>query len=120
MRRAANIVLIFFLIAGAPLAATMDPLSAMDVGTYAEISARPNPKHYAIQAIPSLAAVLLSVEKKKGRPLTRPEVEALRDKMSVMVVPADAAKEVEAKRGYKDVDQNRAWEEWQRFRTQLQ
>lgn len=92
----------------------------MDVGTYAEMSVRPNPKHYTIQAVPSLAAILLSVEKKKGIPLTRPEVETLRDKMSVMAVPVDAAKEVEAKRGYKDVNPSRAWEEWQRPRTQLQ
>ena len=40
--------------------------------------------------------------------------------MSVIVVPADAAKEVEMKRGYKDVDPTRAWEEWQQLRTQFQ
>lgn len=120
MRRTANLVFISFLIAGAPLASTMAPLSAMEVGTYADMSARPNPKHYAILAVPSFAAILLSEEKKQGTPLTRREVEALRDKMSVMTVPADAAKEAEAMRGYKDIDPNRAWEEWQRLRTQIQ
>ncbi|MDB0566545.1 hypothetical protein AB6Q13_11495 [Ralstonia solanacearum] len=101
------------------MAATSEPLKELEVGSYAEMAARPNPQHLAVQPVPALAAILLSVERKKGEPLTKEEVEVLRDNVNVMVVSAEAAKAVEDKRGYTDIEPSRAWQEWQVLRSQF-
>ena len=102
------------------MAVAGEPLKDLEVGSYAEIAARPNPQHFVIQPIPALVAILLSVEKKKGSPLTKLEVDALRDKITVLVAAPEAAKAVDERRGYKDIDPSHAWEEWQVVRLQLQ
>ena len=76
------------------MASATEPLKELEVGAYAEISGRPNPQRFVIQPVPALIAILLSVEKKKGTPLTQQEVEVLRDQMSVMVTAPEAAKAV--------------------------
>lgn len=98
---------------------TVEPLTDREVGPYAEMAARPNPRRLVMQPVPSLAATLLSVEQTKGEPLTKREVEALRDSVNVVAVSAEAAEAVEVNRGYKDIEPSRAWEEWQVLRTQL-
>ena len=102
------------------MAAATEPLKELEVGPYAEIAARPNPQHFVIQPMPALVAVLLSVEKKKGSPLTKQEVVTLRDKMTVVVTAPADAKAVDDRRGYKDIDPSHAWENWQVVRVQFQ
>ena len=85
-----------------------------------DTSARSNPRNLVIQPVPSLAAILLSVEQKKGEPLTKPEVEALRDNITVVAVPAEAAEAVDINRGAKDIDASNVWEAWQVLRKPFQ
>jgi len=107
-------------LSGATLAAAPEPLKELEVGSYAEIAVRPNPQHFVIQPIPALVVILLSVEKKKGSPLTEQEVVALRDKITVVVTAPADAKAVDDGRGYKDIDPSHAWEAWQVVRLQFQ
>ena len=110
----------FFILSGGTVAAAAEPLKELEVGSYAEIAARPNPQHFVIQPMPALVAILLSVEKKKGSPLTKQEVVTLRDKMTVVVTAPADAKAVDDGRGYKDIDPSHAWEEWRVVRVQFQ
>jgi len=91
----------------------MNPLKPFATGSYAEISALPNPENLVIQCVPALVAILLSVERKAGSPLTKGQVEAIRDKTSVVAVPEEAAKAVDERRGYADINLSNAWEEWE-------
>ena len=110
----------FFILSGGTVAAAAEPLKELEVGSYAEIAARPNPQHFVIQPMPALVAILLSVEKKKGSPLTKQEVVTLRDKMTVVVTAPADAKAIDDGRGYKDIDPSHAWEEWRVVRVQFQ
>lgn len=96
-----------------------EPVAELDVGEYVELAKRPNPKHLVLQYVPSLAAILLRAEKLAGAPLTQAQVEKVRDHASVMVASEKAAQAVEAKRGYRDIHPESAWEEWKVLRTQL-
>ena len=69
--------------------------------------------------IPALVAILLNAEQDKGSPLTEAEVIAIRDSAECIAMPASVAAEVQAKRGYPDIDPEAAWVEWQRVRTEL-
>lgn len=69
--------------------------------------------------VPSLVSLLLGREKSKHSPLTEREVLEIRDKATVVALPADAAVKVTAKRGYRDIDADRCWEEWQQARIDL-
>jgi len=90
-----------------------------DVGGWTEISARPNPEGLGVIPIPALSAILLAKEREKGSPLTEAEVLRIRDHAAVMVLP-DKGEPLVERRGYKDIDPNRAWQEWQIVRVQLQ
>lgn len=68
---------------------------------------------------PALVALLLNAEQAKGSPLTEAEVFAIRDSAQCIAMPASVAAEVDAKRGYPDIDPEAAWIEWQRVRTEL-
>ena len=65
---------------------------------------------------PSLSALLLAAEKDKGAPLTVPEVLAIRDSATVLNVPAEHAQQLEQKRGYKDINADNVWAEWQELK----
>jgi len=69
-----------------------------------------------IFCVPSLVATLLNRERAKGSPLTEQEVLEIRDKAHAIVMEPDIAAKVEAERGYKDIDPENVWEEWQRAR----
>ena len=99
--------------------AATDPLTELEVGKYAELAKRPNPNHLVLQYIPSLAAILLRAERLAGVPLTRAQVEKIRDHSSVTVASEKAAQAVQENRGYKDIRPESAWEEWKALRTQL-
>jgi len=93
------------------------PLKVGDSGAYAELVVRPNPGNFTLQYIPALVALLTRAEELNREPLTRPQVEAIRDGASVMVVPPDMAKALDAKRG-NDIDPKHAWDQWQEARQQ--
>ncbi len=67
--------------------------------------------------IPTLASQLMAAEGKRGRPLTREEVESLTEAATaVALAPKDAAS-LERSRGYADLEPRRAWEQWQLVRS---
>jgi hypothetical protein len=69
--------------------------------------------------IPSLSAVLLNRERKKGSPLTEEEVISIRDQAVVVALRPEIAKGIEEERGYQDISGENCWEEWQIQRRQL-
>lgn len=69
--------------------------------------------------VPSLVSLLLAREKRKGAPLTKQEVLEIRDKAAVVALTEDVAAKVAAERGYRDIDADHCWEEWQRARIDL-
>ena len=69
--------------------------------------------------IPSLIDELSYFEKAKGSPLTEQEVLEIRDKGVTITLPPDEAAKVETARGYKDINPDNCWEEWQRARLDL-
>jgi len=68
---------------------------------------------------PSLVATLLNREKAKGSSLTEQEVLDIRDTAPAVAMPEDVAVKVEIERGYKDIDAENVWEEWQKARVEL-
>jgi len=89
-------------------------LQLNDVGPYAEISRRPNPRSLVIVFMPSLVATLLRAEAKKGGGLTADEVLRIRDACNVFVTVPPAARAVEQRRGYPDLDPEEPYEGWLR------
>jgi len=69
--------------------------------------------------MPSLVATLLNREKAKGSPLTEAEVIEIRDGCPSVAVPIDVLAKMDAERGYKDIDPERCWEQWQEARKSL-
>ena len=69
-----------------------------------------------ITCVPSLVATLLNRERAKRSPLSEQEVLEIRDNAPAIAMPDYALAKVEAERGYKDIDPENAWEEWQKAR----
>jgi len=78
-----------------------------------------DPDKLVIYPIPSLVATLLNREQAKGSPLTEAEVIEIRDSCASVAVPVDVAEKIDAERGYKDIDPERCWEQWQEARKSL-
>ena len=72
-----------------------------------------------IYPMPSLVATLLDRERSKGSPLTEAEVVEIRDSCPSVAVPIDVAEKIDAARGYKDIDPEHCWEQWQEARKSL-
>ncbi len=72
-----------------------------------------------ITPVPALVALLVAKEREKGAPLTREEVEEITDKAACIAMPRHARKKVDEARGYKDIDPEQAWEQWQNVREDL-
>ena len=66
--------------------------------------------------VPALVAVLLNLEKLKGRPLTEADVLAARDNAHCIAMPSHAHKAVVEARGYSDIDPENVWQEWLSFK----
>ena len=62
--------------------------------------------------MPSLCALLTAMESKAGRPLTRTEVEAARDRGVCMAMKPRDAQKLERSRGYADLEPELVWEQW--------
>jgi hypothetical protein len=69
--------------------------------------------------VPALAHLLRQAEQAKGSPLTRAEALQVRDKGTCMMLRAEAALALEDKRGFRDIDPEDCWEEWQALRQAL-
>lgn len=69
-------------------------------------------------SVPPLLALLQRAEELKGAPLSEGEVLRIRDGGVCIAVRASIAAEMEAARGYADLDAENAWREWQSFRAQ--
>ncbi len=72
-----------------------------------------------IYCVPSLVATLLNREQAKGSPLTEEEVIQIRDGCPAIALRPETAKEMDEKRGYKDINPDYCWEEWQEARKEL-
>jgi hypothetical protein len=77
------------------------------------------PERLIITPIPALVVLLLRAEDKKGEPLTREEVESIRDNCTCVALPESAAAAIAERRGYDDLDLKHAWDQWQTAREQL-
>jgi hypothetical protein len=68
--------------------------------------------------IPALGVLLLNLERQKGSPLTEQEVCEARDKAVCMMLPLSKKVQMEAKRGYRDINPENVWLEWLAFRAE--
>jgi hypothetical protein len=93
-------------------------LKPLEVGPYGELAARPNPHGLKLTFIPALSVLAAHVEETLGAPLTRAQLEGLRDHTNVMALPQATVKHADEQRGFSDIDPARAWEEWQALRAQ--
>ena len=66
--------------------------------------------------VPSLVSTLLNRERAKGSPLTEQEVIQIRDACPSIAMPPEVMRSVEESRGYRDIDPENCWEEWQEAR----
>lgn len=69
--------------------------------------------------VPPLVALLARAEQLKGQPLTEAEVVRIRDQGTCMTMSVEHARALAERRGYDDLDPERAWEEWQVVRRQI-
>lgn len=69
--------------------------------------------------MPSLAALLIVAEKRRRRPLTEKEVTAIKNTTTVMMLIAEAAQKLDEQRGYKDINPENCWDEWQELRKKI-
>ncbi len=72
-----------------------------------------------ITPVPALCLILLNLEKEKGSPLTEAEVIEARDKAVCIVLRSSIAKEMEEKRGYRDLILEDVWQDWLDFKKWL-
>lgn len=68
---------------------------------------------------PSLAALLLNLEAKKGSPLSREEVLQIRDNAVVMMMCRARAVEMAQQRGYDDLNPENCWEEFLALKQEM-
>jgi hypothetical protein len=69
--------------------------------------------------MPSLLVLLAHDEAEKGSPLTREEVLAIRDQAATVMLDRSMANQIMSSRGYKDINSDFAYEEWQAVRTEF-
>ena len=69
--------------------------------------------------IPPLVTILTQQERQKGSPLTEAEVIAIRGRSVVMMMRSSVAEQMAQKRGYRDIDPQNCWKEWQQVRESL-
>jgi len=69
--------------------------------------------------MPTLATLLLRAEHTKGAPLTYGEVVAVRDSAICVMTPQSVAEGIEENRGYRDIDPESCWDEWNALRKEF-
>lgn len=68
--------------------------------------------------IPSLVVRLHHLEQEKGAPLDRDDVAGVCRRAMVLWLDEASRKQLDEKRGYRDIDPDHAWEEWQTVRLE--
>lgn len=71
----------------------------------------------AVISVPALGGLLAKAEWRKGSPLTEEEVEKIRDITTQVLVPDNIARTLDPFCGYANVDPQKCWETWQRYRA---
>ena len=66
--------------------------------------------------VPPLVTLLQKKERTKGSPLTKEEVLEIRDNATMILMKADEALKMADSRGYRDIDPDKAWEQWLQIR----
>jgi hypothetical protein len=94
-----------------------NPFGVWELGPEGGVARRLN--ELELLFTPSLAALLTAAEKQKGTPLTKAEVEHIRDKAVCMAVKPRHARAMERSRGYADIEPERAFEHWQLLRQSV-
>lgn len=69
--------------------------------------------------IPSLSAILVNAEDKKGSPLEYDEVIRIRDKSTCIMMDLADARKMDESRGYVDIDPENIWYAWQMLRREM-
>jgi len=69
--------------------------------------------------IPALGPLLIRAEDLKGEPLSRDEVIRIRDKAACIMMRIEDARKLNESRGYRDIDPENCWFEWQQLRREL-
>lgn len=72
-----------------------------------------------IYPMPSLVSTLLNREQAKGSPLTEAEVVQIRNGCPAATIPLEVAQKIDEERGYKDIDPEDCWAQWQTVRLEL-
>lgn len=67
--------------------------------------------------IPALIVVLIDKEQDMGRELIRDEVESIRDGATAIRLSAEVAEDIIRERGYRDIDPENVWREWQAYKA---
>lgn len=81
---------------------------------------RPDPsRRLDITSIPSRVSILWHRERIKDSPLTKEEVTKICNESAAVALSLMTAAAVEESRGYRDIDGDRLWEDWQEIRIDL-
>jgi uncharacterized protein YegJ (DUF2314 family) len=69
--------------------------------------------------MPALAPVLVHAEDLKGEPLSEAEALRIRDRAACIMMKREHARQLEETRGYRDIDPENCWRDWQQVRAEL-
>ena len=69
--------------------------------------------------IPALVVLLVHAEDKKGSPLTRDQAHAIRDGATCIMMKSVDALKMDESRGYRDIDPENCWHDWQMVRRDM-
>lgn len=69
--------------------------------------------------MPALVALLVHSEDKKGSPLAKEEVIAIRDNAACIMMQSADARKMDESRGYRDIDPENCWYDWQMVRREM-
>src|SRR5258708_1015107 len=69
--------------------------------------------------IPALGPLLVRAEDLKGEPLSLDEVIRIRDNAACIMMRTDEARKLDESRGYRDINPEDCWFDWQHLRREL-
>lgn len=69
--------------------------------------------------IPALGPLLIHAEDQKGEPLSYDEVIRIRDNAACVMMRTEHARKLDETRGYRDIDPENCWFDWQHLRREL-
>lgn len=78
----------------------MTDLAFGDVGSYEELSLKPNPENLILVYVPGIDALLERAKKLKGADLSPEEESRIRAKATVIASPKEVAEKTIEQRGY--------------------